>query len=48
MRINYQSPELRVVRVEPDNAVLASSTGILGDYTHSQMYWDVESDNEFE
>lgn len=44
----YKSPQVSVTGLEVEQAVLASSFGVKGDYTHRQMVWDVDSDNEFE
>lgn len=45
---NYVSPQVSEMRLEVEQPVLASSTGVYGDYTHGQFWWDVDSDNEFE
>jgi len=44
----YKSPQVSVTGLEVEQAVLASSFGVKGDYTHRQLVWDVDSDNEFE
>lgn len=48
VNVVYESPQVSVTGLEVEQAVLASSFGRKGDYTHSQMIWDVEFDNEFE
>lgn len=48
MKNNYVSPQVSETRLEVEQPVLASSTGMRGDYTHEQFWWDVDSDNEFE
>lgn len=48
INVFYESPQVSVTGLEVEEPVLASSTGVFGDYTHGQFLWDVDSDNEFE